>query len=114
MMSEPNERFMASRPVRKATMRIAKKVSPADFRELSIAERILLLEEMWDSIAATPDGVPVTAAQQREVNRRLAAYRRDRKGSHTWEEVKAKITGQGELPGARSPSGPRGPRRRLV
>jgi putative addiction module component (TIGR02574 family) len=52
----------------------------ADFSELSPAERILLVEEIWDSIASTPGAVPVSDAQQRELDARLAAHEREPRG----------------------------------
>ena len=61
---------------------------------LTIAERILLVEEIWDSIAETPEAVPITAAQQEELDRRLAAYEADPKAGSSWEEVKARLRGQ--------------------
>jgi putative addiction module component (TIGR02574 family) len=59
--------------------------------QLSIAERILLVEEIWDSIAATPDEVPLTDAQRTELDRRLAAYEADPQAGSSWEEVKARL-----------------------
>jgi putative addiction module component (TIGR02574 family) len=61
---------------------------------LSIPERILLVEEIWDSIAETPDEVTLTEAQRAELDRRLAAYEADPQAGSTWEEVKAELWGQ--------------------
>ncbi len=38
------------------------RVSVADVLELSVTERIQLVEGIWDSIAAVPEAVPVTEA----------------------------------------------------
>ena len=62
--------------------------------QLSIPERILLVEEIWDSIAATPDEVPLSDAQRVELDRRLAAYEADPQAGSNWEEVKARLWGQ--------------------
>ena len=64
----------------------------AEVFELSPAERILLVEEIWDSLAATPDAVPVTDAQRRELDHRLAAQDRDPHGGAAWEAVKGRVT----------------------
>jgi putative addiction module component (TIGR02574 family) len=40
--------------------------------QLSVADRILLVEEIWDSIVATPEQVPLTEAQIAELDERLA------------------------------------------
>jgi len=61
---------------------------------LSIPERILLVEEIWDSIAESPDEVTLTDAQQAELDRRLAAHEADPQAGSTWEEVKAELWGQ--------------------
>jgi putative addiction module component (TIGR02574 family) len=60
---------------------------------LSIAERILLVEEIWDSIADKPEEVPLTDAQREELERRLAAYEANPRAGSTWEEVKARLQG---------------------
>jgi putative addiction module component (TIGR02574 family) len=72
-----------------------KKVSMADVLELSPAERILLVEEIWDSVASVPESVEVTPAQRAELDRRLEAYRDDPKAGDPWEVVKARILGNG-------------------
>jgi putative addiction module component (TIGR02574 family) len=61
---------------------------------LSVPERILLVEEIWDSIAETPDEVALTEAQRAELNRRLDAYETEPQAGSTWEEVKAELWGQ--------------------
>lgn len=63
----------------------------ADIEELNIAERLQLLEDIWDSIAATPAELPVTQAQRDELDRRLEAHHQDPRGGASWEEVKTRI-----------------------
>jgi putative addiction module component (TIGR02574 family) len=41
---------------------------------LPVAERIKLVEDLWDSIAADQGGLPLTADQKVELDRRLDAY----------------------------------------
>ncbi|MBI3961100.1 MAG: addiction module protein [Chloroflexi bacterium] len=43
--------------------------------QLSIAERIQLVEDIWDSIVAAPDRIPITQAQRAELDRRLQEHR---------------------------------------
>ncbi len=45
-----------------------------DILALSVAERLLLVEDIWDSIVATPEAVPVTDAQRKELARRKRAH----------------------------------------
>jgi putative addiction module component (TIGR02574 family) len=61
---------------------------------LSVAERILLVEEIWDSIAAEAEQAPLTEAQTKDLERRLAAYEANPKAGSSWEEVKARLRGQ--------------------
>ena len=51
-------------------------LQPSDFSQLSIAERIILVEQIWDSIAAEQAAVPLTPAQEAELDRRLEAHRK--------------------------------------
>jgi putative addiction module component (TIGR02574 family) len=48
-----------------------------DLLKLTIAERIRLVEDLWDSIAAEQAAMPVTAEQMAELDRRLDAYEND-------------------------------------
>ena len=56
--------------------------------QLSIQDRLTLVQEIWDSIAAEADQVPLTAAQRSELERRLAAHAADPSNVIPWEEVK--------------------------
>lgn len=60
---------------------------------LSLAERILLVEELWDSIAASSEAVTLTDAHKEDLQRRLDAYRENPKAGSPWEEVKARLSG---------------------
>ena len=42
-----------------------------DIEKLSPDERLELLEELWDSLRKEPSSVPLTTAQQEELDRRL-------------------------------------------
>ncbi len=66
-----------------------------DLTQLSVAERILVVEQIWDSIAAEQAPLPLTPVQQAELDRRLDAHRTSpTQGSSSWEEVKARIQGK--------------------
>lgn len=64
-----------------------------NIKKLSLAERILLVEEIWDSIVAEakPESFKITTAQQKEIERRLGLYKNGQTETHTWKEVKASI-----------------------
>jgi len=66
-------------------------MSSVDIQEilkLSVAERIELVEAIWDSIADAPENLPVTAAQKRELDRRLAEYQKNPGAGRTWGEIR--------------------------
>ncbi len=42
--------------------------------KLPVEERLRLLEDIWESIDANPQAVPVTEAQRSELDRRLATH----------------------------------------
>ena len=67
------------------------KVSMAEIMKLSASERTLLVQDLWDSLAAAPEGVEHTESQCNELDARLEAYHNDPKAGAPWEEVKARI-----------------------
>ena len=60
-------------------------------RELPIADRIKLVEDLWDSIAADQNALPLTPEQREELNRRLDAYEIDGDRGRLAEEAVADI-----------------------
>ena len=64
------------------------KISLSDVLELSVSERIQLVEDIWDSIAEGPEPAPLTEAQRQELDRRLEAHRENPTSGATWTEVK--------------------------
>ncbi|OHB85207.1 MAG: addiction module protein [Planctomycetes bacterium RBG_19FT_COMBO_48_8] len=59
--------------------------------QYDIHERILLVEDIWDSIAQCPEAIPVTDSQLKELDRRLEAYHRNPKSGSPWDVVKKRI-----------------------
>ncbi len=55
---------------------------------MSVEDRLLLVEEIWDSIAHTQQTVPLTALQQQELERRLREHEQNPDDVVSWEEVK--------------------------
>jgi putative addiction module component (TIGR02574 family) len=56
-------------------------------RELPFEERIKLVEDLWDSIAADRAALPLTPEQRAELDRRLEAYEVDKNRGRTAAEV---------------------------
>jgi len=66
-------------------------LSPERIRDLTPAERIELIELLWDSFIEDPDSVPVTEEQRVELRRRLAEHERDPDAAKPWSEVRAEL-----------------------
>lgn len=62
-----------------------------DALKLDVPERVQLVQDIWDSIAAFPEAVELTEAQRRELDRRLEAYHANPTSGITWEELKARL-----------------------
>lgn len=69
-------------------------VSLAKITQLSTTERIQLVEDIWDTIAASPEGVGLSEAHTQELDRRLAAYQQNPHTGTSWQEVQQKVRGQ--------------------
>jgi putative addiction module component (TIGR02574 family) len=59
--------------------------------DLSAAEKLQLVEDLWDDLAATPSGVPVHDWQKEELARRKANLMNSPASGLSWEEVKQRI-----------------------
>ena len=58
---------------------------------LSFEERMALVDQIWDSLAAEVEQKPLTESQKQEVNRRLAEHESNPSSAIPWEEVEARI-----------------------
>jgi putative addiction module component (TIGR02574 family) len=64
-------------------------------QQLSVDERINLVEDLWDSIAADQGALPITADQKSELDRRLNAYtvdkNRGRQATHAVRDIRRQL-----------------------
>ena len=63
-------------------------------KQLSVAERLVLVQEIWDSIVADQESLPIAEAQKAELDRRLEAYSAAPEQGSSWEEVKQRLLGR--------------------
>ena len=63
----------------------------AELFKLSAAERLELVEELWDSIADDDEALALTDEQRADLERRLAEADGDPAGGSTWDVVRARI-----------------------
>jgi putative addiction module component (TIGR02574 family) len=60
--------------------------------KLSVSERIQLVEDIWDSIAAeASETIELSLAQKDELHRRAAAHRADLSTAVPWEQVRSRL-----------------------
>ena len=60
-------------------------------KNLSISDRIRLVEEIWDTIAEENEAFELTEAQKRELDRRIESARSNPGQGRTWDEIKAEF-----------------------
>ena len=59
--------------------------------KLTAAERLELVEELWDSIGDEDASLALTDEQREDLERRLAEADADPNGGSPWEEVRERI-----------------------
>ena len=65
--------------------------STSKLTKLPVAERLKLIEDLWDSIDAETADLPMPDWHKAELDKRLAAHERDPEAALPWHEVKADI-----------------------
>jgi len=70
---------------------IMSKVTVTDALELSIPERIQLVEDIWDTIAHQQDAVTLSEEEKRVIDQRLAEYHKNPVMGSPWSDVKKRI-----------------------
>jgi len=68
-----------------------KKITATDAIELSIPERIQLVEDIWDTIATEAEAIELTEDEKRIIDQRLEAYHRNPDLGSPWEDVYKRI-----------------------
>lgn len=68
-----------------------KRITATDTLELSIPERIQLVEDIWDTIAAQADSLDLTEDEKRIIDKRLDAYHSNPDLGAPWNEVHKRI-----------------------
>jgi putative addiction module component (TIGR02574 family) len=61
------------------------------FSELSVSEKLLLFEELWDNLAAQPSEVPVRDWQKQELERRYQEFLQNPSEGSPWAEAQKRL-----------------------
>jgi putative addiction module component (TIGR02574 family) len=67
------------------------KFSAADTLELPVTERLRLIQDIRDSIAASPETLTLSEEDKRLIDERLEACRQNPQAGSPWPEVRARI-----------------------
>ena len=69
-------------------------INTSDVLELTVAERIELVEDLWDSIAEVPETVELTIEQKKILDDRVKDYHNLPNAGSPWAIVKERIRNQ--------------------
>ena len=64
-----------------------------DIQRLTSSEKLVLVSELWDDLAAHPDNIPVSRAILDELDKRLDDYHKNPDQVTSWEDIKTRILG---------------------
>ncbi|HEU5123509.1 MAG TPA: addiction module protein [Verrucomicrobiae bacterium] len=62
-----------------------------EFREMTVAERVELIGELWERVALEPAKIPVPESHMQELERRRKLYRTNPARAIPWADAKALI-----------------------
>lgn len=65
-------------------------------RHLSIPERVLLVQDIWDELLEKTNEFPISTAQKTEIQRRLKADKTNPGEARAWTEIREEILGRVE------------------
>jgi len=60
-------------------------------KELDITERIMLVEDIWDSIAQEQDKVKLSDYEKQILDQRLKAHGKNPDNLISWDQIKSKL-----------------------
>ena len=70
---------------------MGKEIKAKDIIGLPVDERLRLVEEIWDSLAADPSSVPLPDWHRTELDQRLARYQANPDAVEPWDEVRTRL-----------------------
>jgi putative addiction module component (TIGR02574 family) len=76
---------------RRANQEVLMTISGVSIFDLTPAEKLQLVEDLWDELAATPDSVPIHDWQRAELDRRKANLARNPSSALSWDDVKRRV-----------------------
>ncbi|MDI6793518.1 MAG: addiction module protein [bacterium] len=71
-----------------------KQITVTDIAEMTLRDRVQLVEDIWDSIAEISEFIEVPEWHKEELDKRLKAYHDNPNAGSPWPEVKQRIIGK--------------------
>jgi len=64
----------------------------SEILQLSVAERVQIVEDIWDSICKNPEELPLSEAEKLELDKRLESYKENPDEGIEWETLKKNLS----------------------
>ena len=64
-----------------------------EIKMLDISERIILVEEIWDSIAEEQESLTLSDYEKKVLDERLRSLKENPHNLMSWDEIKSKVRG---------------------
>lgn len=64
----------------------------SEILQLSVAERIQIVEDIWDSISKNPEELALSETEKVELDKRLASYEQNPNDGIEWETLKKNLS----------------------
>ncbi len=62
-----------------------------EINKLGLSEKLILVEDIWDSIAMSNSMLPLPEWQKEELDKRYADYKKGNLGLHDWKDVHSMV-----------------------
>jgi putative addiction module component (TIGR02574 family) len=64
----------------------------SEILQLSVAERIQIVEDIWDSISVSPEDLELSQAEKSVLDKRLESYKQQPNEGIEWETLKKNLS----------------------
>ncbi len=62
-----------------------------EVERLDLSEKLMLVEDIWDSIAESNSELPMPIWQKKELDKRYEAYQKGDLSLHSWDDINTSI-----------------------
>ena len=62
-----------------------------EISRLGLSEKLLLVEDIWDSIAASNSEIPMPMWQKKELDKRYEEYKEGKLELHDWKDIHKRL-----------------------